>query len=220
MLLPELAAIYEALESGRRPVLPEPILQYGDYAVWRRQQVTGEVVASQMQYWQRNLAGELPMVQLPFDHPRPASLSYAGAMETFRFPASVITALKALSGQANVTPYMTLLASFKALLYRYTRQEDLLIGGVVDMRRRPELENLMGYFLNAVVLRTRPSNDLTFHDYLMQVRDTVLGALGASEAPFERVVRELQTRRDPVATRCSRSCSRSSRRPACSTAGT
>jgi amino acid adenylation domain-containing protein len=199
VFVPELAAIYDAFSRGEDSPLAEPALQYGDYAIWRRQHLDGDRIARQMAYWRRTLSGPLPKLELSGDHPRPPSPSYRGSMEMFTLSREVTEALKAFSRAEGATLYMTLLAAFKAMLFRYTGQEDLLIGGVTDLRRRPELEQLMGFFLNAVVLRTRPSADLTFRNYLAQVRTCVLGALDAGEAPFDRLVRELAVAREPGA---------------------
>ncbi|MEA2954316.1 MAG: hypothetical protein QOJ96_3836 [Alphaproteobacteria bacterium] len=196
MIVPELAAIYDAFANASRPNLPEPTLQYGDYALWRERDVASETVARQIDYWRGALAGPLPVLQLPSDRPRPVAFSYRGSMETFSLPHDLTEALKEFSRREGVTFYMTLLAAFKVLLYRYTGQEDILIGGVTDTRRRPELQNLVGYFLNSIALRTRPSGGLRFRDFLIQTRDAVAGALGASDIPFDRVVRELQPKRD------------------------
>lgn len=198
VLMPELAALYEAFAAGRSPALPAPALQYGDYAIWRRRQVAKAELAPQMQHWLRELAGDLPTLQLPFDRPRPPVETHRGATELFSLPAGLTEELHALSRAEGVTPYMTLLAAFKALLFRYTGQEDIVIGGVTDARRRPELEGLIGYFLNPIALRTRPAATFPFRDYLLQVRNTVLGALGTSDPPFDQVVRELHIRRDPA----------------------
>ena len=196
ILLPELAALYEAFCNGRRPELAEPALQYADYAVWREQHIAGNSVERQMAYWRGQLAGELPVLQLPYDRPRTPTLRYRGAMQVFSIPAGLTDALKQLSRAEGATLYMVLLAAFKVLLHRYTGQQDMLVGGVSDMRRRPELGPMMGYFLNIIVLRTRPSADLTFREYLAQTRETVLHALDASDVPFARIVQELHPRRD------------------------
>lgn len=199
VFVPELAAIYDAFARGDASPLAEPVLQYGDYAVWRRQHLDSDRIERQMAYWRRTLSGPLPRLALAGDHPRPLSPSYRGSMETFTLSREFTEALKAFSRAEGASLYMTLLAAFKAMLFRYAGQEDLLIGGVTDLRRRPELEQLMGYFLNAIVLRTRPSADLTFRDYLAQIRTCVLGALDAGEAPFDRLVRELAVTREPGA---------------------
>jgi amino acid adenylation domain-containing protein len=195
-IVPELAAIYDAFARGEQPSLPEPKLQYGDYALWRERNAESEAVTRQLDYWRDALAGELPVLQLPSDHPRPPALSYRGSMETFSLSSELTEALKELSRREGVTFYMTLLAAFKALLYRYTGQEDILVGGVTDTRRRPELQNLVGYFLNSIALRTRPSGDLRFRDFMRQTRDAVVGALGASDVPFDRIVCALQPKRE------------------------
>ncbi|MGA7266042.1 MAG: amino acid adenylation domain-containing protein [Stellaceae bacterium] len=196
VVIPELISVYEALARGRRPELAKPVLQYGDYALWRERSLAGDI-APQMDYWRRHLAGELPTVQLPYDRARPVRLSYCGSMERFSLSAELTQSLKELSRNENVTLYMTLLAAFKVLLHRYSGSEDILIGGVVDTRRRPELESLVGYFLNSVVLRTYPTGDMPFCEYLTLVEAEVLGALAASDVPFDRVVQELRPKRDP-----------------------
>ena len=195
-LLPELAALYESFSQGLPSPLSEPKLQYADYALWQRRYLENDSAARQLQYWKCQLAGELPNLELPTDRPRPAVPSHRGAMEKFAFPAEMIEAIKQRSRDEGVTLYMLLLASFKALLFRYSGQEDILVGGVTDGRGRSEFEPLMGFFLNTLVMRSRPAAVVPFRDYLGQVKDTVLGALGASEVPFDRLVRELQPKRD------------------------
>jgi hypothetical protein len=196
VVMPELTALYEAFSTGRHPTLAAPALQYGDYALWREHQLAGDAMTRELEYWRRELAGELPVLRLPSDQQLSAAPTHRGAMETFSISAKLTAALKALSRSEGVTLYVTLLAAFKTLLHRYSGQDDIVIGGVTDMRRRSELEGLVGYFLNSVALRTRPSSDLAFRDYLAQVRDTVLGALDASTVPFDRVVREMQPKRE------------------------
>ncbi len=149
-----------------------------------------------MDYWRQNLRGPLPMLQLPSDRPRPATPTYRGAMETFALSGPLTEALKTLSRNEGVTLYMTLLAAFKVLLHRYSGQEDIIIGGVTDTRQRPELQNVVGYFLNSLVLRTRPSSKLPFREFLAQAGDAVVGALSASEVPFDHIVREVQPKRE------------------------
>jgi amino acid adenylation domain-containing protein len=197
VIVPELAAIYAAFAAGRRPGLAEPTLQYADYALWRARHVESDAVMRQLDHWRQELGGELPVLELPTDRPRAAQPTQRGGMATFDLPAPLVAALKAFSRAEGVTFYMTLLAAFKTLLFRYSGQTDIVVGGVTDTRRRPELEPVVGYFLNSLALRTRPSAALAFRDYLRQVRNTVLGALGASDLPFDRVVRALQPRRDP-----------------------
>ncbi|MGA3210512.1 MAG: amino acid adenylation domain-containing protein, partial [Terriglobales bacterium] len=196
VFLPELSAIYEAFAQGLPSPLPEPRLQYADYANWERQLVEGVEAERQLEYWRQQLTGELPNLQLPTDRPRPSVPSYRGSMETFTFTAEITDALKAASQSAGVTLYMYLLAAFKVLLHRYTGQEDILVGGVTDTRRRPEFESLMGFFLNTLVIRSRPQSGMSFRSYLEAVKDAVIGALSASDIPFDQLVRELQPKRD------------------------
>lgn len=196
VVVPELTALYDAFASGRKPDLARPKLQYGDYACWRERQLGGRAMARDVAYWRDTLAGDLPVPQLPSDRQRPALSSHRGGMEVFSLSPRLTSALKELSRREGATLYATLLAAFKALLHRYSGQDDILIGGVADMRRRPELENLVGYFLNCVPLRTRPAPELTFRAYLAQVQHAVLGALDARAVPFDRIVRELQPKRD------------------------
>ena len=196
ILLPELAAIYGAFERGEATPLAPPSLQYGDYACWQAARAAAGAGSRQLRYWREKLGGELPELRLPSDRERPPAPTYGGSMETFELTPQFTAALKAFSAREGVTLYVTLLAAFKAMLHRYSGQDDIVIGGVTDTRRRPELESVIGYFLNSVALRTRPSGATTFRDYLAEVQTTVIEALDASEAPFDRVVREVRPRRD------------------------
>jgi amino acid adenylation domain-containing protein len=196
VLLPELAAIYDAFSKGLPSPLPEPRYQYADYAIWEKRLLDSDSAARQMDYWRRTLAGELPTLELPTDRPRPSVASYRGGMESFSFTREITEALKETAKAEGVTVYMLLLAAFKTLLYRYTAQEDILIGAPSDGRRRPEFASMLGFFLHTMVLRSRPNGDRTFRDYLGEVKDTLLGALAASDIPFDQLVRELHPKRD------------------------
>jgi amino acid adenylation domain-containing protein len=196
VMVPELAAIYAAYEAGTTPALPVPRLHYGDYALWRQQRLESGAFDKQLGYWRERLSGELPVLQLPTDRPRPDSFAYHGAMETFALSAALTEQIKALAKAEGVTLYMVLLAAYKVMLHRYSGQDDVIVGGVTDTRRRPELQALMGYFLNSVALRSRPHADKPFRAFLKEVRDTVLGALDASDAPFDYVVRAIKPKRD------------------------
>ena len=196
IVVPELSSIYGAYASGGIPSLDPPQLQYGDYAIWRERRASSDSVVKQLDYWRQNLRGPLPSLQLPSDRPRHAAPTYRGSMETFALSGALSEALKTLSRNEGVTLYMLLLAAFKVLLHRYSGQEDIIIGGVTDTRQRPELQNVVGYFLNTLALRTRPSSRLRFREFLAHVSDAVVGALSASEVPFDRIVREVQPKRD------------------------
>ena len=195
LFMPELAKLYAAYANGETPQPPGPRLQYGDYALWRERQLEAAPFTRELAYWRETLGEEPPELNLPADRNPPAAPSYRGSMECFTLSRQTTDQLKALSRQEGVTLYATLLAAFKAMLHRYSGQEDMVIGGVTDMRRRPELQPVMGYFLNSLALRTRPKRDLPFADYLKQVQASVVGALDASNLPFDRVVRALRPRR-------------------------
>jgi amino acid adenylation domain-containing protein len=196
LLVPELSALYACYARGEAPSLPAPRLQYGDYAVWRERHLASDAMSRELRYWREKLSGELPELKLPADRTRPPVPSHRGAMETFHLSPELTASLKEFSHREGVTLYVALLAAFKAMLHRYSGQDDIVIGGVTDMRRRPELENVIGYFLNSVVLRTQPHGATTFRDYLREVQTTVVDALDASALPFDRVVREIAPRRD------------------------
>ena len=194
--LPELAATYAAFATGNESPFPIPALQYADYAIWREEQLAAPAMAWHLDYWRRELAGELPILKLPTNRSRPALLSHRGAMECFTFSAELSASLRALSRTHGATIYMILLAALKTLFFRYSSQEDVIVGGLADGRRKPELEQMMGYFLDTFAIRTRPSSDLPFSTYLDQVRHAVLGALAAAEVPFSHVVQAIQSYRD------------------------
>ena len=196
IILPQLCQLYAAYARGEESDLPEPRLQFGDYAVWREHQIASDTAARDVQYWRQKLAGELPKLALPAVRKQQPAPSHRGAMETFRLPPDMTASLKEFSRREGMTLYAVLLAAFKALLHRYSGQEDIVIGGVTDMRRRPELENVVGYFLNSMALRTQPRGATPFLDYLRQVQSTVIEALDASNIPFDRVVRDMAPKRD------------------------
>jgi amino acid adenylation domain-containing protein len=196
VIVPELAALYDTYARGGQPDSLPPRIQYGDYALWRERQLTGSRMDRELEYWRGRLSGELPVTRLPTDRPRPAQSTHRGSMETFTLSTALTESLKALGRNEGVTLYVALLAAFKALLHRYTGQDDIVIGGVTDMRRRPELADTVGYFLNSLPLRTQPSSAESFRDYLAKVQDAVVGALDASTIPFDRLVREFKPKRE------------------------
>jgi len=194
-LVPELAALVAAFESGQPSPLPEPKLQYADYAAWQHDQANGAEFQRQIDYWRDQLSGELPRLEIVGDRPRSAVATHAGSMQVFELEGALIDRLKAIAREEGATLYMVLLAAYKAMLFRYTGDTDVIVGGVTDTRRRPELQPLMGYFLNTMALRSHPKGDLAFRDYLREVKSSVIGALGASDVPFDRLVRELGIKR-------------------------
>ena len=194
-LVPELAALVAAFEAGKPSPLAEPTLQYADYAVWQAERFDPERIESQIAYWRGALAEPLPRLELSGDRPRSALPTHAGSMEVFELPDCLVSALKGIAKAEGATLYMVLLAAYKAMLFRYTGDTDIIVGGVTDTRRRPELQPVIGYFLNTMALRSRPDGDLPFREYLRQVRSSVIGALGASDVPFDRLIRALDIKR-------------------------
>ena len=196
VFISELGTLYRAYSSGLESPLPELSVQYGDYAAWKRQQSASASLDAQMKYWRETLSEDPPSLDLPVDRPRRAEATFQGGMETCTIPAPLVAGIKALAGREGVTPYMILLTVFQVLLYRYSGQDEIIVGGATNTRTRPELEPLIGYFLNAVVYRTRIDGNLSFRAYLQSVKSTVLGALANSEIPFDAVARELAPKRD------------------------
>src|SRR5262249_2458714 len=152
VLFRELSALYGAYTAGRPSPLSELPIQYADYAVWQREQLQGEALAEQLAYWKAQLA-DLPTLQLPTDHPRPAGPSFRGAHRTFSPPPELAARLRELSRREGATLFMTLLAAFQVLLSRYSGQQDIVVGSPIAGRTRAEVEGLIGFFVNTLVLR-------------------------------------------------------------------
>jgi amino acid adenylation domain-containing protein len=197
VIVPELAKLYDAFSRGAPSPLPMPALQYGDYTIWQQEHLKSAPIQKQIDYWRRTLADAPPKLELVGDRTKPARPTHAGSMEVFEIPNELIENLKQVGRRHGVTLYMTLLAAYHAQLHLYSGDEDIIVGGVTDLRRRPELENVVGYFLNTIALRAKPKGETRFSDFLTEVRDSVLGALAASEAPFDEVVRALDVKRRP-----------------------
>jgi amino acid adenylation domain-containing protein len=187
----ELGALYAAFSVGRPSPLPELSVQYPDFAHWQRQWLQGEVLERHLAYWKEQLAGAPELLDLPTDRPRPAFQSYHGGMHALPLEARLYEAVRALGQRAGMTPFMTLLAAFKALLHRYTGETDLVVGTPIANRTRPEVEGLIGLFVNTLVLRTDLAGDPTFRQLLARVREVTLGAYAHQDLPFEKLVEEL-----------------------------
>src|SRR6266566_4653535 len=194
--LPELRTLYDAFLSGQPFSLPELPIQYADFAVWQREQLQGNMFAEQLAFWKKQLEGAPEALELPTDRPRPLIASYHGSMHPFALSKQLTDDLKALGRQEGVTFYMLLVAAFQTLLYRYTAQDDILIGTAISDRKRPEVQRLMGFFLNTLVLRTDLSGNPTFREVLRRVREVVLDAHAHPDIPFEYLVKELQPERN------------------------
>src|SRR6185369_15807284 len=195
-LVRELVALYEAETKNEPALLAALPVQYVDFAVWQNGWLHGEALEAQLGYWRRQLAGEIPVLQLPVDRPRPAVQSFRGASHTFVLPASLVASIKRLARAHSATPFMLLLSAFCTLLRRYTNQSGFLVGTPVANRTRPELEGLIGFFVNTLVLRADVSNDPSFLDLLKQVRQTALEAYAHQDLPFEKLVEALHPTRD------------------------
>jgi amino acid adenylation domain-containing protein len=188
----ELALLYEACVTGRPSPLPELSIQYVDFAVWQRQWCQGERLKPHLAYWKKRLDGYPVLLELPTDYPRPPVQTSRGARQSLLLPAHLTAALKALSRQEGGTLFITLLAAVKTLLYRYTGQEDMLVGSPIVDRSRAEIEGLVGFFLNTLVLRTDLSGAPTFRQLLSRVREVCIGAYAHQVLPFEKLVEELR----------------------------
>ena len=193
----ELAALYESPGAGREPALPELPVQYADFAVWQQQSLHEGRFQTQMEYWMRQLGSGLRPLDLPADRQRPVALSYRGAKVTQRLSHGLAAALKQLARSEHVTLFMVLLAALKVLLARLGGQNDIVVGSTIAGRNRPELEGLIGFFINALALRTDLSGDPRFVELLTRVREVCLDAYTHQDLPFERVVEELNPDRDP-----------------------
>jgi amino acid adenylation domain-containing protein len=196
VLIKELTTLYEAYATGQQSPLPELELQYADYAHWQREWLQGEVLDRQLNYWKQQLAGAPAVLELPADYPRPAVQSFRGAHQSLMLSLDLSNGLQALSQQEGVTLFMTLLAAFQTLLSRYSGQQEIVIGTPIAGRNRAETENLIGFFINTLVLRTDLSGNPGFAGLLERVREVTLGAYAHQEVPFEKLVEELQPDRD------------------------
>ena len=200
VLVREVTALYEAFTRGEPSTLPELPIQYADYAAWQREHLSGETLEEQLSYWKGQLAGAPPVLELPTDRPRPAAQSYRGSHHPVIFDLELSERLRAFSQQQGVTLFMTLLAGFDVLLSAYTRRADIVVGSDVANRTRAELEGLIGFFVNQLVLRTDLSGDPTFAELLARVRATTLAAYAHQEVPFDKVVEAVNPERDPAHT--------------------
>ena len=195
ILTRELWTLYEAYTKGKPYILQDLPVQYADYAVWQREWLQGDVLESQLSYWKEQLK-ELPILNLPTDHPRPVKQSFRGTRQSLSLPESLTKAVNELSGRDGVTQFMTLLAAFQVLVYRYSGQEDVVVGLPIANRNRTEIEGLIGFFVNTLVLRTDLSEKPTFKVLLQRVRDVCLEAYAHQDLPFEKLVEELRPERD------------------------
>jgi condensation domain-containing protein len=195
VLVKEVCALYEAMSEGRESPLPELEIQYADYAVWQREWLRGEVLEHQLNYWRQQLDEAPAVLELPTDRPPSPGQSYRGGRQSLPLSADLTAGLKKLSRCQDVTLFMTLMAAFQALLYRYSWQEDILIGTGVVNRNRHEAEHLIGFFVNMLVLRANLTGNPSFSELMGRVREVTLGAYAHQDVPFELLVEELRPER-------------------------
>jgi amino acid adenylation domain-containing protein len=196
VLIREMTELYDAFCHGKPPHLPQLQIQYTDYASWQRQWLKGKILKDRLEFWKKNLEGAAPLLGIPSDKPRPAVQSNRGSLKAFTLPGNILQSLKAFGHEEGASLFMVLLAAFKVLLYKYSGQEDIVIGTPVAGRGNIETENLIGLFINTIALRTSFAGDMPFRQMLRKVRQSVLEALNHQDLPFEKVVEELNPERN------------------------
>ncbi|HEX7331329.1 MAG TPA: amino acid adenylation domain-containing protein [Pyrinomonadaceae bacterium] len=197
VLMQELSELYEAYLNGGEASLAELPVQYADYAIWQRDWLQGEVLDEQLAYWQRQLANAPEALNLPTDKPRAAAQSFNGETLPFELPSTLVKELKQLADEQDATLFMVLLAAFQVLLARYSGQTDVLVGATVANRNRAEVEGLIGFFVNMLVMRGNVSGDPAFTAYLNQVREVAVEAYAHQDLPFELLIESLDMPRSP-----------------------
>jgi amino acid adenylation domain-containing protein len=195
ILIREIATLYQAFAAGRPSPLPPLPIQYADFAAWQRQWLQGEALVTQLAYWTEQLRGCPDLLELPTDRPRQLVHTSRGASRALQLPKDLSDGLAALSRQSGTTLFMTLLAAFQTLLARYSGQEDICVGTPIANRTRVELEGLIGFFANTLVLRGDLSGNPSFSQLLKQAREACLGAYAHQDLPFEMLVEALQPSR-------------------------
>jgi amino acid adenylation domain-containing protein/FkbH-like protein len=196
----DFASYYRAFVEGTPAALDELAVTYPDFAAWERNWINGKAASEQLAYWDRQLQGSQHALALPTDHPRPPRVTYLGSVENVSLSPALVQSLNELAGTTSATLFMTLLAGWYSLLYRYSGQEDILVGSPIANRTKPEVQGLIGLFMNMVVLRGDVSGQPTFRELLARVRDTTLAAYANQEYPFEKLVEQLKPDRDPSRT--------------------
>ncbi|HEY2579905.1 MAG TPA: amino acid adenylation domain-containing protein [Streptosporangiaceae bacterium] len=200
VLLSELSALYPAFAAGQPAPLPGLAVQYADYARWQRDWMRGEVLQAHVDHWTARLAGAPHILELPADRPRPPVMTFRGAAPRIQIPAELSRALRSFSREHRVSLFSVMYAGFAALLYRYTGQQDLLVGTGVANRSAPELEPLLGMLVNTLVLRSEVSGGQSFTDLLGQVQQSVAEVLAWSDTPVDAVIDAIGPARDPSRT--------------------
>jgi amino acid adenylation domain-containing protein len=195
VLLRDLAAFYGkaiGVETTELPALP---IQYADYAVWQRNWLQGTVLAEQLAFWKQTLEGAPPLLQLPTDRPRPELQTHSGGVRRFDVPAELIGSLRMLGRGEGATPFMLMLAAFQVLMYYYVKQPDIVLGTDLANRTTVQTEDLVGFFVNLMVVRTNLSGDISFRELIGRVRHRTLDSYAHQDVPFDKLVEELQPER-------------------------
>ncbi|HEX2094170.1 MAG TPA: condensation domain-containing protein, partial [Longimicrobiaceae bacterium] len=195
VLIREVSAAYEAVTSGRAPELPELPVQYADYAVWQRGYLEGERLEGQLAWWRERLAGAPPVLEIPTDRPRPPVVGARGDVHLFTVPAGTAAALREWARAEGATLFMVLMAGWQLLLARWSGEEDVCVGTAVAGRTRREIEGVVGFFINTLVLRGDLSGNPAAREWLGRVREGTLDAFAHGEVPFEKLVEELRPER-------------------------
>jgi amino acid adenylation domain-containing protein len=196
VIFKDLAEYYNSLVDDREPKLDELAVQYIDYAVWQRNRLHGDILAEKLNFWKEHLHSPLTILELPTDRPRPLIPTQTGDTRRFTIGLPVIKKMRILGQQEGCTLFMILLAAFKVLLYRYTGQTDIIVGSPVANRNYQETEDLIGCFINTLILRTKFSGETMFYELLQSIKKTTLEAFNHHDLPFEKIVDELKLERD------------------------
>jgi len=196
VLARELSMLYTAYVHDEQSPLPELPVQYGDYAIWQKDWLQGEILQTQLKYWIERLADAPSQLQLPADRPRPAVETFRGALLKFSLSAGLSQSLLKLAQLESATLFMVMLSAYQILLARYSGQEDVVVGSPIANRRNRAIEDNIGFFVNTIVLRTHVSSDLTFRQLLREVREITLGAYANQDMPFDALVKQLRPERN------------------------
>ena len=196
VLMREMALLYDAFSEGKPSPLPELAIQYADYTLWQREWLQGEILRDQFAYWRRQLGGDLAPLDLPISKLRQPVLSFRGANEPLALRKPLADRLQEVSQRQGATLFMASSAAFKTMLYEYSQQSSITVGTPVANRNQPEIEGLIGFFVNTLALRTDLSGNPTFTELLGRVRETALGAFAHQDLPFEMLVDDLRVERD------------------------
>jgi hypothetical protein len=187
--------LYEAFSKGKPSPLPELPIQYADFAVWQRRWLQGEKQEEQLTFWKKELR-DLTTLELPTDHSHPLVQTFNGAKHAFRLSKDLTEALRKLSRREHMTLFMTLLTAFQSMLHRYAGQDDIVVGTPIANRNLTAIEGLIGFFVNTLVIRIVTSGNPVFRELLAKGRKVLLDAYTHQDLPFEKLVGELQPKRD------------------------